>query len=213
MNENPCRIDHITVTAPTLESGVEFVRTRLGVSPQPGGRHPRMGTHNCLLKLGDALFLEVIAPDPDAARPLRPRWFELDAMAADGPPRLAMWMARTTDIHASCAASPEPLGEIEPMSRGGLDWLITIPADGSLPFHGCAPALIEWHAQSHPAAGMMDAGCTLERFEIFHPQAARLSRLLAAIGLVDQVTVTRSPDDLRGFVRAAIRTPHGCITL
>lgn len=62
-----CRLDHLTITAPTLESGAEFVRRSLGVDPQPGGEHPRMGTHNLLRRLGDSLFLEVIAPDPAAA--------------------------------------------------------------------------------------------------------------------------------------------------
>jgi hypothetical protein len=61
-----CRIDHIAVTAPTLEAGAELVRLALGVEPQAGGAHARMGTHNLLLRLGDAVYLEVIAPDPRA---------------------------------------------------------------------------------------------------------------------------------------------------
>jgi hypothetical protein len=38
--------DHITVTASSLEAGIAFVRESLGVSPQVGGEHPRMATHN-----------------------------------------------------------------------------------------------------------------------------------------------------------------------
>lgn len=201
-----CHMDHITVTAPTLESGVEFVTTKLGVAPRQGGKHPRMGTHNCLLKLGDTLFLEVIAPDPDAPRPGHPRWFELDAMAPDAPPRLAMWVARTADIRAACAACPEPLGEIEPMSRGLLDWLITIPADGSLPFNGCAPALIQWHANRHPASDMAESGCTLTQLEIRHPDADRLSRLLRRIGFEGMASVSVAE---RPSLRAHFLTPDG----
>jgi Glyoxalase-like domain len=201
-----CHIDHITVTAPALESGVAWVRARLGVTPQPGGTHPRMGTHNCLLRLGDSIFLEVIAPDPDAARPNRPRWFELDAMKPDTPPKLAMWVVRTTDIRATLAACPEPLGEIEPMSRGALDWLITIPANGSLPFDGCAPALIQWHADKHPALGMVDEGCALAQLEIFHPQADRLSQTFSAIGFSGEATVSTAE---RPALRARILTPDG----
>jgi hypothetical protein len=55
-----CYIDHIVITAPDLEVGAEFVRQTLGVIPQSGGAHPRMGTHNLLLRLGDSLYLEVI---------------------------------------------------------------------------------------------------------------------------------------------------------
>ena len=72
-----CLIDHITVTAPTLEAGAAFVVQALGVAPQPGGEHPLMGTHNLLLKLSDTAFLEVIAVNPKATAPQRPRWFEL----------------------------------------------------------------------------------------------------------------------------------------
>jgi TusA-related sulfurtransferase len=36
-----------------------------------------MGTHNCLMQLGEAMFLEIIATDP-AASPQRRRWFALD---------------------------------------------------------------------------------------------------------------------------------------
>ena len=39
-------IDHIAITAPTLAVGMEFVQRSLGVMPQVGGEHPRMGTHN-----------------------------------------------------------------------------------------------------------------------------------------------------------------------
>src|SRR4051812_12900340 len=54
---HPCQLDHLTVTAPTLAQGAAFVRDALGAELQPGGEHPRMGTHNLLLRLGDTLFL------------------------------------------------------------------------------------------------------------------------------------------------------------
>ena len=116
-------LDHIVVAAPTLKSGVEWVRDTLDATPEYGGMHPRMGTHNCLLNLGGQTYLEVIAPDPNAPDPGRPRWFELDSLNRDSPPRLAAWVARSTDIKAAVAAASEPLGVIEPMSRGKLNWL------------------------------------------------------------------------------------------
>src|SRR2546421_5324073 len=98
------RIDHLVVTAPDLASGAELVRRALGVELQAGGKHARMGTHNLVLKLGDSIYLEVIAPDPDAPDPGRSRWFELDRQ---GPPRLATWAARTSDIRATAEASSD----------------------------------------------------------------------------------------------------------
>ena len=69
------RLDHIAVTAPSLAVGVEYVRQTLGVTPQVGGEHPRMGTHNYFLKLGEKVYLEVISINPDAPSPDRPDGF------------------------------------------------------------------------------------------------------------------------------------------
>lgn len=70
-------IDHLVVTAPTLAAGIQYVEQSLGCKMQPGGRHPRLGTHNALLKIGVCSYLEVISIDPDAVPPQRKRWFEL----------------------------------------------------------------------------------------------------------------------------------------
>ena len=64
-------LDHLVVTAPNLKSGVQWVRDTLGATPELGGKHPRMGTHNCLLQLGEQTYLEVISPDPNAPDPGR----------------------------------------------------------------------------------------------------------------------------------------------
>ncbi|MDR3671183.1 MAG: VOC family protein [Holophaga sp.] len=194
------RIDHLVVTAPTLAAGVDFVRAALGVGPQPGGRHPRMATHNCLLRLGPATYLEVIAIDPEAEAEL-PRWFQLDR---GGPPRLATWVARTGDIQSAAARAPD-FGRIEPMARGDLRWEITLPEGGGLPFDGIAPTLIQWRTEPHPAALLADSGCALVRLEGFHPRAAELSGLLGAIGLQDPVELSAG----RPRLAAHIQTPAG----
>ena len=70
-------IDHLVVAARTLSEGAAWLEERLGVSLSPGGEHPLFGTHNRLLSLGTG-YLEVIAVNPDAPAPTRPRWFGLD---------------------------------------------------------------------------------------------------------------------------------------
>jgi len=202
-------IDHIVVTAPSLESGVEYVRDALGVTPQPGGEHPRMGTHNCLLRLGNALYLEVLSINPDAASPDRARWFQLDQELSNRTPRLATWVSRTNDIRVATAASPFPLGNIEVMSRGPLHWQITIPADGSLPFDGVAPTLIEWHVENHPAASLRDVGCSLVGLEAFHPEAHEISSLLQSIGFQDRFTVLPIAPRESPCLVAHVQTPAG----
>ena len=203
------RIDHIVVTAPDLGAGAVLVRRAFGVALQTGGEHVRMGTHNLLLRLGEALFLEVLAPNPGAPKPGRPRWFGLDEMQPGAPPRLATWVARTTDIRATLAGSSESLGTVEPMSRGRLNWLITIPDDGALPLGGIGPALIEWQTQDHPAAGLRDAGCSLVSLEAFHPEAPRISALLRSILLEGPIAVAPLPAGSRPYLVAHLRTPTG----
>jgi hypothetical protein len=204
-----CEIDHIVITAPDLAAGAELVRRSLGVMPQAGGAHARMGTHNLVLKLGESLYLEVIAPNPDAPDPGRPRWFELDELKSDAAPRLATWVARTDDIRSTAAACSEPLGKIEPMSRGALNWLITIPEDGSLPLGGLAPALIEWHTDAHPAARLRDAGCSFVRLEAFHPDAPRVSALVKSISVRGEISVTPLGAGTRPYLVAHIQTAKG----
>jgi len=208
-----CRIDHITITSPSLEVGSELVYERLGVRPQRGGEHPRMGTHNQLLRLGDSIFLEVIAVNAAAPKPLRERWFELDVLAPEAEPRLACWVVRTEDIRKSVAEAPEALGVVEPMSRGTLEWLISIPEDGSLPLDGVAPTLIQWPASTHPAGGLQDQGCQLVALELLHPHPARVSELLRCLGVVESgVPVSVCEAGTPGLV-AYIRTPLGLRTI
>jgi hypothetical protein len=208
-----CHIDHVVVTAPTLERGADFVIRSLGVEPQVGGEHPRMGTHNLLLRLGDSLYLEVIAANPNAPKPQRPRWFSLDEQKPESEPRLAAWVARTDNIQAACDGISEPLGEVEVMTRGSLQWRITVPADGSRPLVGIAPALIEWQTSAHPALNMKDAGCSLFQLEAFHADAMRVSILLGSLGLQHTVRVSPLSSSEDPYLVAHISTPNGMRTI
>ena len=201
-------IDHLVVTAPSLAIGVEYVREALGVALEPGGEHTSMGTHNCLLKLGDTVFLEVLCVNPAAPAPNRPRWFQLDEADSAGEPRLASWVVRTTDIKAALAASPVVSGFVTPMNRGELNWLITLPRNGSLPLQGVAPTLIQWQG-THPAGALKDSGCSLLRLEGFHPRAEKVRALLLAVGFQGEFSVSALPPGERAHLVAHIQTPAG----
>ncbi len=181
------RLDHLVVAARDLASGTAWLEARLGVPLSPGGAHPRMGTHNRVLRLGDGVYLEVIAIDPDAPPPGRPRWFGLDepALAARlaERPRLVAFAANTDDLDAATAASPFPHGPIHEMTRGDLVWRITIPDDGRVVEGGAVPTLIEWPLGVHPTNRMPASGCSLERLTIHHPDPDRIVAAFSAIGL------------------------------
>lgn len=197
------RIDHLAVVAERLEDGVATVERLLGVPMAGGGKHPLMGTHNRLLGLGD-LYLEVIAVDPGAPHPGRPRWFDMDRFA--GHPRLTNWVAGCDDLDAEVAQGPSGVGRPTALARGDYRWQMAVPDDGRLPFDGAFPALIQWEGTAHPAPALPDHGLRLARLEIAHPQAAELERALN--GRLADARVVIFPASQVSF-RATIDTPAG----
>lgn len=197
------RLDHLAVVAGRLEDGVAAVERLFGVPMAGGGKHAVMGTHNRLLGLGD-LYLEVIAVDPAAPAPGRPRWFDMDRFG--GPPRLANWVAACDDLDAEVALGPTGVGTPLALARGDYRWRMAVPDTGQLPFDGACPALIQWEGAAHPARALPDTGLRLSRLEIAHPQAGALRAALAGrlddprIAILDAPVVA---------LRATIDTPHG----
>lgn len=203
------RIDHLVVTAPSLQEGSAFVSDLLGAPLQPGGFHPRMGTHNALLRLGETSYLEVIAIDPEAHSPGRPRWFRLDHETMKDRTALCGWVASTSDIQAAADEAGQAFGPIEPMSRDALRWRITVPQDGSMPFSGIAPLFIQWDSGLHPCTRLEDRGCALVGIEAFHPQAETIQALLSAMGFAGDFVVSMPGPGVAPHVIAHIRTPGG----
>jgi hypothetical protein len=203
-------LDHITVAANDLAEGVAYVEKALGIAPPAGGAHPLMGTHNHLLRLSGTSFLEVIAPDPQASAPSRPRWFALDDpqthAALASSPKLMTWIVSTSDIKSACANIPEAARPAITVTRGHLEWLITVPPDGTMPFGGAFPTLIEWPEGPHPASRMPDLGYALVAFEIRHPAADTIHAALS--GVLDDARIRFRLDPEPSF-RAVIRTPRG----
>ena len=207
-------LDHLVVAAANLEQGEDHVERLLGVRPQRGGRHVAMGTHNSLLRLGEKLYLEVIAIDPEGLAPNRPRWFALDSPAmrhalAEAP-RLIHWAARTDDIDAArrtCTIDPGPAHSME---RGAFRWLITIPDDGHLPGDGIVPTLIQWSDARHPAETMPESRVRLIALSAAHPEPARIRSALARLSLTEILKVTFGTP---ARLAAMLQTPGGAVTL
>ncbi|MEF3046960.1 VOC family protein [Pseudotabrizicola sp. L79] len=194
------RLDHLAVSAASLDAGVAVVEAALGLALGPGGKHPHMATHNRLLGLGE-LYLEVISIDPEAPAPAWPRWFDLDQF--QGQPRLTNWICACDDLETALAQAPQGTGVPVDLARGDLRWRMAVPGDGKLPFGGGFPALIQWQG-AHPAARLPDSGARLRRLEIVNPRAMDLRN---AVALDDpRVVFVQGPAPA---LRAEIDTPHG----
>lgn len=171
-------LDHIAIAAETLEEGVDYVETTLGVSMAAGGKHPLFATHNRLLGLGD-IYLEVIAIDPSSGAVPRCRWFNLDRFS--GPPRPTNWICKTNEPKTDLPRALAGTGPMVEVRRGDIRWQITVPENGCLPLDGCAPALIDWADLPSPARSLPNQGCRLRELKINHPSHDKLAQFLQGL--------------------------------
>ena len=210
-------IDHLAVAARTLQDGVNYVRHTLGVEIPAGGEHPHMGTHNHLMRLGDGVFLEVIAINPEGNLPAQPRWFGLDDPAVRHSiaehPRLVTWVASTTDLAGATNNAAVDYGVINELSRGDLRWSFALPQDGRLLAAGFLPYLMQWASEPHPSTRMADLGCTLRSITLRHPNAEWLSTQLATINADKLVSIETLAVGSTPEISALISTPSGDKTL
>ena len=193
----PATIDHVVISSPDRESGSAYVADVLDIDLVPGGAHAAMGTHNLLAGVGDA-YLEVIAIDPDAPAPDRPRWFGLDELADDAPPRLHAWIARVDEP----VETPET-GPVLALARGDLSWRVTVRDDGHLPYDDAGPALITWDGS---APDLPPSGARLVSLIALHPDATTLTAFLEEIDLAAPVSVQEAAAP---GLAAAFDTPAG----
>ncbi|KIC21625.1 VOC family protein [Leisingera sp. ANG-Vp] len=195
-------LDHLAVAGGTLEEAVAHTEDALGVALGPGGQHPRYGTHNRLIGLEDGLYLEAIAIDPGTQPQEQPRWFNLDRF--EGPAKLNNWILRSEDLEAEKLLLPPHAQRHVQMQRGDLSWLMTVPADGLLPFDNIFPAVLQWQAEP-PAGRLPQSGCRLSRLVVSHPEAAGLQTALDRVINDPRLAVEQGTPALM----AEFDTPHG----
>ena len=220
------QIDHLVIAASTLEEGVAWCESTLGITPGPGGEHPLMGTHNRLFSIATAqyptAYFEIIAIHSGAAcarKQGEERWFDLDnetlqlSLKQNGP-QLVHFVASTPralpaiEALASLGINRGQLLEASRMTpQGLLSWKITVRTDGQRLMHGTLPTLIEW-GNFHPTHHMAASGVTLQSMTASLPDADGLRAAYAAINL-QSVGVVAGPANLI----AIFNTPRGLVTL
>lgn len=203
-------VDHLVWGGAGLEQEIDRLEALTGVRATLGGQHIGEGTRNALIRLGRAMYLELIAPDPSQASPTGPRWFGLDDLTGPG---LITWAAKCADLEQQAAAARRSGLELGEVRRGRrqqsnghmLSWRLTYPdvrrGDGLVPF------LIDWGRSQHPAEGA-PAGAELVDLRAEHPGPAAISRLLQDLGI--ELRVSRGP---RPALIATLETPQGRVEL
>lgn len=212
------QIDHLVVVAHNLAQGVAWCESTLGVVPGPGGTHPLMGTHNRLLNISSPsypqAYLEILAIDPEADPPDRPRWFGLDEprlqAAVQQQPRLVHVVMRTRQLEMlrfGLVQQGQDPGQTLAASRrtdqGLLQWQILVRDDGQIACAGALPTLIEWQGQ-HPADALPPSAVQLRSVAI-GGLPPRIAALMACKG----VLMKRDGPALR----LELQTRRGSLTL
>lgn len=217
MDEHTTKLDHLVIGAKDLAQGVAYVKDMFGVEIPFGGVHEMMGTHNHLMRLGEGLFLEVIAANPHMASAVYPRWYALDdpyvRQQLEWSPSLLTWVVRTDDIHALLSRTDFSFGQPQKISRGDLTWYFGLPGDGRLLASGMLPYVMQWQTEGHPASAMPDLGCSLKQLEIHHPRTEWIGNILDSIQAAPFVRLEPLSETSQPYLSAHFETPQGVKTL
>lgn len=205
------RLDHLTLIAPDLQEGVNHLRDCLDIDVPFGCRHEYFGTHNHRLQLGNSIYLEVIAIDPNGTTPPRARWFGLDDEKLvrkhwDDGRRLRGWVASTADINNSMSKHRTLFGDIVKLPFDAPEFEFSIPQDGSLPLDGAVPSLIDHKGFPTLMSQIPDLGAHLDAFIIEHPDPATISTILNDLEVISPPILIEGSNQR---MRAVISTPTG----
>lgn len=202
-------LDHILMGAPDLNRSTAAFAELAGVTPGGGGSHAGFGTRNELVSLGDGLFFEIIAPDPDQAA----SGHRAEALERLDAPSMHAFCLRSDDIaEVANRAQMAGIKTLEPVQMGRtrtdgvrLNWEIlyfNAPEWGeALPF------VIDWKGSQHPAQ-TSPGGCVLTEFTVLHPRAIALQTLYRALGIDVPVKSAMTP----GYL-VRLETPKGEVVL
>lgn len=177
-------LDHFAWSAPDLDKAMTDFESWSGLRPQPGGIHPGMGTRNALVSLGPGLYFAIDAPDPAQDQP----GTNGARMAAQGGYRLDLFATATDDLERArqvladfdIGTTARP-GSRKTPSGALLRWRF-LQTVGPTRLGPALPHVQQWDTANHPSLET-PAGCTPEAFRVYHPLAAEIRALYAALGL------------------------------
>lgn len=201
------RLDHMAWANASMDEALAQFTQFSGVAPQPGGAHQGAGTQNAILRIGNAMYLALDAPDPSQS-----------AVGNNGERLLAL-PAPETFIFVMAVDDLEPVEaaldreQIAHHRRRGhrrrpdgqvLESEVVVPDS---PEWGAAiPNVVRWVSGSHPSA---DApGVPLVEFAVYHPRSSELADLYTRLGISVPV---RHAEDF--FMHTMLKGSKGYFTL
>lgn len=203
-NANLHTIDHLILAINDLDKGMQEFEAMTGVKPVFGGAHPFSFSHNALVSLGDGMYVEIMAPRPDATQV--PDIFKtLTHLTPYG------WALHSTDIHKSASWLQDqgfPTDSIRPGSRQKpdgqtLSWS-TLVINETLSAYN--PFFIQWGAGSAHPSLTSPGGCSLALVQWSLTKPERFKSLITALKIPGEVVTSANGEDR---MRISLRTPRG----
>lgn len=202
------QIDHLLYGTKDLNEGIDYIHELTGVKPVMGGSHPGLGTHNALLGLGNNIYFEIIAPDPE--QNVDRIWMDLDQLTSPG---LFRWAATTNDVYQVRSEGLKAgidIGGVKAGSRykpdgSQLEWTLSDPNVNL--GNGLVPFFIDWGEKGNPTPEL-PRGCKLQSLRAIHPDPEKINGMLTALGL----DLNLQKDSEIQLI-AQLSTPNGPITL
>lgn len=209
------RLDHVSyaVSNAELADTVQRLGSALHSGFHDGGRHPRFGTRNFVLPIGDGTYIEVVSALDHPAVDQAPFGQAVKQRAEDGGGWLG-WVVSADDLAPIEQRLGRPAVDGHRVRPDGLDlrWrqvgVRDLIADPQLPF------FIQWEtpAQERPSAG--GAGMELQALEICGDQSTIEQWLGGPVGQVlEGVHVLWVDGDEPGLVAVHVGTAHGVVRL
>jgi len=144
-------LDHIVYAVTDLARGCESFADLTGVRPIHGGAHSMMGTQNALASFDDRVYLELIAPDPETAKPdnLGGRLAKIPTAQLFAWALQAPMLDEPVQAMTQFGLSPTPPTRISRAQPSGetIHWEIA----GLRDLGGAWPFFISWRDAPHPS--------------------------------------------------------------
>lgn len=209
------RLDHVSyaVSNAELADTVQRLGLSLHAAFQDGGRHPRFGTRNFVLPLGDGCYIEVVSPLDHPAVDAAPFGQAVKARADEGGGWLG-WVVSVEDLAPLEERIGRPAVEGHRVRPDGVDirWrqlgIRDLLVDPQLPF------FIRWDSpeDERPSAG--GSGMRVQALEICGDHANVEQWLGGSVETVlDGVEVSWVDGDEPGLVAVHVETAHGVVRL
>ena len=220
------RIDHLVFGVPgSLGSAMDAFEELTGVKPVVGGKHPKLGTENALVAIGNGAYFELLCRDPEQS---------LEGPEVDAGQRLWMGMESLQGMESTmltwatdrggAIAEAVSAAQDQGYDPGDVTDFARKKADGSTlrwslayrhytrehmgPGRGIVPFLIDWKGHQTPAAAA-PRGCELVELRAEATDVVATARHLRAVGI--------DPSDLKlqlgkkDRLIATLRTPKGLV--